>query len=223
VPAAPSDPSLHVVAARATLRRLPSEQAQATVEGSRSPVANAIAILHRGDRVALIERSGHWTRVRASGGAEGWVRGAALIPGDAVQEGTLLVAAWAYDRPDLLTVNAKRKLEPGTLLFIRKTRDLFSEVDAGAGPSVWVLTDRISVRPGDVEDARLVEKARYLARGDRREEAREVLALLRSRSPESPLVPVLAAELGEAPPDAGAPPGGGAAGSAPGAEARSPP
>jgi SH3-like domain-containing protein len=218
-----ADPSAHLVAAVSTLRRLPSEQARVTVQGSKAPVVNAIAVLQRGERVTLVERRGDWARVRASDGTEGWVRGAALVPGDAVQEGTLLVAAWAFDRPDLLTVNAKRKLEPGTLLFIRKTKDLFSEVDAGAGSSVWVLTDRVSVRPGDLESARLVEKARYLARGDRREEAREVLALLRSRSPDSPLVAVLASELGEAPPDAGQPVGAGAAGSGPGAEARSPP
>jgi hypothetical protein len=61
-----------------------------------------------------------------------------------------------------------------------------------------------------VEAAKLVEKARFLARGGRPEEAREILALLRARSPDSPLVPVLAAEIGEAAPVGGAP--GGATG-----------
>ena len=201
------DPSLRFITSLSTLRREPTEQARVKVEGAKTPQPNSLAALHRGERVALLEPRGDWARVRASDGAEGWVRGAALAPADSVQEGTLLVVAWAFDRPDLLAVNAKRKLDPGTLLFIRKTRDLFTEVDAGSGPNVWVLTDRVSTRPGDVEAAKLVEKARFLARGNRPEEARDVLALLRARSPDSPLVAVLAAELGEATPDGGAPEG----------------
>jgi len=197
-PPAP-DPSLRFVTDLSTLRREPVEQARVKVEGSKAPLPNSLALLHRGERVSLLEPRGDWARVRASDGVEGWVRGAALTPADSAQEGTLLVAAWAFDRPDLLAVNAKRKLEPGTLLFIRKTKDLFIEADAGPGPNVWVLTDRVSTSPGDVEAAKLVEKARYLARNSRPEEARDVLALLRSRSPDSPLVPVLAAELGDAP------------------------
>ena len=197
-PPAP-DPSLRFVTGLSTLRREPVEQARVKVEGSKAPQPNSLALLHRGERVSLLEPRGDWARVRASDGVEGWVRGAALAPADSVQEGTLLVAAWAFDRPDLLAVNAKRKLEPGTLLFIRKTKDLFIEADAGPGPNVWVLTDRVSTSPGDVEAAKLVEKARYLARNSRPEEARDVLALLRSRSPDSPLVAVLAAELGDAP------------------------
>ena len=201
------DPSLRFITSLSTLRREPTEQARVKVEGAKTPQPNSVAVLHRGERVALLEPRGDWARVRASDGAEGWVRGAALAPADSVQEGTLLIVAWAFDRPDLLAVNAKRKLDPGTLLFIRKTKDLFTEVDAGPGPNVWVLTDRVSTRPADVEAAKLVEKARFLARGNRPEEARDVLALLRARSPDSPLVAVLAAEMGEAPPDGGAPEG----------------
>jgi SH3-like domain-containing protein len=206
------------VTAVAPLRREPSDQARVAVEGSKAPVANAITVLHRGERVSFLESRGDWSRVRASDGVDGWVRTTALTPGDGVQEATLLVVAWAFDRPDLLAVNAKKKLEPGTILFVRKTKDLFSEVDAGPGPSVWVLTDRISALPADVGAAKLVEKARFLSRGNRPDEAREVLALLRSRSPESPLVGVLAAELGEVPP-----PDGGAPETPPGATPEPPP
>jgi SH3-like domain-containing protein len=204
------DPSLRFTTGLSTLRREPTEQARVKVEGARTLQPNSLTVLQRGERVSLLEPRGEWARVRASDGVEGWLRGAALAPADSVQEATLLVVAWAFDRPDLLAVNAKRKLDPGTLLFVRKTKDLFTEVDAGPGPNVWVLTDRVSTRPGDVEAAKLVEKARFLARGGRPEEAREILALLRARSPDSPLVPVLAAEIGEAAPVGGAP--GGATG-----------
>jgi SH3-like domain-containing protein len=172
-------------------------------DGARAPVANTIATLHRGERVTLLEGRNDWSRVRASDGEEGWMKSASLLPASQVQEGTVLAVAWAFDRPDLLAANARRKLDPGTLLFIRKTKDLFTEVDAGPGASTWILTDRVTTSPGDVAAAKLVEKARFLRRNERPDEARELLALLRSRSPESPLVSVLAGELGETPPDGG--------------------
>ena len=198
------DPAARFVVVLSTLRREPTEQARVKADGSKAVVANALALLHRGERVSLVERRDDWSRVRASDGEEGWLKSAALAPVSEVQEGTVLLVAWVFDRPDLLAANARRKLDPGTLLFIRKTKDLFTEVDAGPGPSTWILTDRVTTQPDDVASAKLVEKARFLLRNDRPQEARELLALLRSRSPDSPLVAVLAAELGETPPDVSA-------------------
>ncbi len=201
------DPALRFVTVLSTLRREPVEQAQVKPEGARAPVPNTLAVLHRGERVSLLDSQGDWSRVRASDGMEGWLKGSALVPASEVQEGTILVVAWAFDRPDLLAANARRKLDPGTLLFIRKTKDLFTEVDAGNGPPTWILTDRVATQGGDVAAAKLVEKARYLQRNGRSAEALEVLSLLRSRAPDSPLVPVLATELGEVPSGAGSPEG----------------
>lgn len=203
VPEASVDPALRFVTALSTLRREPGDQARTKGAAGRPAVANALAVLHRGERVTLLEARDDWSRVRASDGEEGWMKSGVLAPASEVQEGTVLVVAWAFDRPDLLAANARRKLDPGTLLFVRKTKDLFTEVDAGPGPVTWILTDRVTLQPGDVAAAKLVEKARYLQRNDRASEAREILALLRSRSPDSPLVPVLAVELGELPPDPG--------------------
>jgi SH3-like domain-containing protein len=208
VPEPPVDPASRYVTALSSLRREPTDQPRVKQSaGSKTLVANSIAVLHRGERVTLVEGRDDWSRVRASDGEEGWMRSASLLPASQVQEGTVLVVAWAFDRPDLLAANARRKLDPGTLLFIRKTRDLFTEVDAGPGQSTWILTDRVTTLPGDVAAAKLVEKARFLQRNDRPDEARELLALLRSRSPDSPLVPALTAELGETPPDGGTPEG----------------
>jgi SH3-like domain-containing protein len=197
-----ADPSLRYVTGLSTLRREPTEQVRVKAEGAKALVPNAIAVLQRGEQVSLVEAREGWSRVRASDGEEGWLKSAGLAPASEVQEGTVLLVAWAFDRPDLLAANARRKLDPGTLLFIRKTKDLFTEVDAGPGPSIWILTDRVTTRPDDVASAKLVEKARFLLRNDRPGEARELLALLRSRSPDSPLVAVLAAEVGETPQDA---------------------
>jgi Bacterial dipeptidyl-peptidase Sh3 domain len=200
VPEPPPDPALHFVTALSTLRREPTDQSRLKAAGARAPVPNGITVLHRGERVILLERREGWARVRTSDDQEGWLKGTALLPSSEAQEGTVLVVAWAFDRPDLLAANARRKLDPGTLLFIRKTRDLFTEVDAGPGPSTWILSDRVTTQPGDVAAAKLVEKARFLIRNGRLDEARGLLDLLRSRSPDSPLVLALATELGEPPP-----------------------
>ncbi len=201
------DPALRFVTVLSTLRREPVDQAQVKPEGARASVPNGLALLHRGERVSFLEERGDWSRVRASDGMEGWLKGAVLLPASEVQEGTILVVAWAFDRPDLLAANARRKLDPGTLLFIRKTKDLFTEVDAGNGPPTWILTDRVTTKAADVEAAKVVEKARFLRRNDRSAEAIELLSLLRSRAPDSPLVPVLAVELGEVPAAGAAPEG----------------
>jgi len=202
-----ADPASQFVVAITALRREASDQARVKAEGAKALAPNTLAVLQRGERVTLVAGGAEWARVRASDGAEGFVRATAIVPAASVQEATVLATAWAFDRPDLLAVNAKRKLDPGTLLFVRKTKDLFTEVDAGPGPSTWVLTDRVTILPADVAAAKLLEKARHLVRGERRDEAKEVLALLRARFPDSALVPVLAAELGESPPAAEAPTG----------------
>jgi len=201
------------VTAASALRREPGEPPRAKGPGAKAPPP-PLALLLRGERVTFLEARGDWSRVRASDGTEGWLRSQVLLAADGVAEATVLSQAWAFDRPDLLAVNVKRKLEPGTLLLVLKSRELFSEVEAGQGPTAWVLSDRVVANPEDVQAAKLVEKARWLSRNGRPDEAREVLAVLRTRLPGSPLVPVLAVELGEMPPP-DAPLGGPAEGGAP--------
>jgi hypothetical protein len=206
LPAAPPesavDGALRIVTALSPLRAEPPDPPRGKNEKARGRAPAILATLHRGERVTLLETRGDQARVRASDGTEGWLRAGVLLPAGEAREGTVLVAALVFDRPDLLAVNAARKLEPGTLLFVRKSRDLFTEVDAGPGASAWVLTDRVTTEASDVAAAKLVEKARWLLRADRRGEALEVLGLLRSRYPASPLVPVLAVDLGDVVPDA---------------------
>ncbi|HVP69386.1 MAG TPA: SH3 domain-containing protein [Anaeromyxobacteraceae bacterium] len=205
-PSAPPPPPAGdtFLTASASLRREPTEAARVKVEPSRAAQPNALALLQRGERVTSIEHRGEWTRVRASDGTEGWVRSSLLLPAEGVFEGTVLAQVWAFDRPDLLAVNVRRKVDPGTLLLVVKTKELFSEVDIGQGQDAWILSDRISTDPKDVMGSKLVEKARALLRGGRLEEARAILDLLRSQVADSALIPVLATELGEVAADGGA-------------------
>ena len=201
---APADPAERFLTASSPLRRSPSEPPKGKVD----PKGPPLAFLHRGERVTSLEAQGDWSKVRASDGQLGWLRSASLLPSSDATEGTVLATAWAFDRPDLLAVNARRKVEPGTLVLVLKTRELFSEVDLGPAGPAWMLTDGITTRPDDVRASKLLEKARWLQRSGRPDEAREVLALLRASLPASALITVLAAELGEVPPTGDAAPTG---------------
>jgi len=207
-PAAANPEGDSYVTSTTSLRREPVEAQRVKALGGGSPNSNLLAVLQRGERVTALEHRGDWAHVRASDGTEGWLRSSLLLPADGVTEGTVLAQAWAFDRPDLLAVNVTRKVDPGTLLLVVKTKELFSEVDLGQGQNAWILSDRISTQPADVMAAKLVEKARALARGGHPAEAREVLGLLRARLPDSPLAALLALDLGEGGADGGAADGG---------------
>jgi hypothetical protein len=184
------------VTAATALRREPSEAGRVAAPGPRrAQVANVLATLLRGERVTLVGERGDWAQVRASDESQGWVKNSALLPGLGVAEATLAARADAFDRPDLLAVNVRRKIEPGTLLLVVRSRELFSEVNTGGGPSAWVLSDRLLTGPRDVMVAKLIEKARWLVRTGKPEDARTVLELARTQFADVPLTQVLATEL----------------------------
>jgi SH3-like domain-containing protein len=198
--AAEAPPPAAVVAFVSTatvLRREASEAPRAKGPGGKE-ISNQLALLQRGERVTLLEPRDEYARVRASDDREGWVRRSALLEGEGITEATVLVSTDVFDRPDLLAANAKRKIEPGTLLLVVKARAPFSEVSASGGPNAWVLSERLATAEKDVSVAKLAEKARYLRRSGKDEEARQILALAREHFPGA-LAEALAMELGEAP------------------------
>jgi hypothetical protein len=166
----------------------------------RKTVPNQLALLQRGEKVTLLEASDEWAKVRSSDDREGWLRRGAVLEGEGVFEATVLVPADVFDRPDLLAANATRKIEAGTLLLVVKAKAPFSEVSVSSGPNAWVLTDRLSTAEQDVSVAKLAEKARWLLRSGKPDDARQILALAREHFAGSALVEALAAELGEVPP-----------------------
>ncbi len=189
VPAGPA-----FVSAATTLRREPGDAVK--VKGPQGKdVSNTLAVLQRGERVAVLDGKDDWARVRTSDDKEGWLRRTSLLEGDGIAEATVLVPADVFDRPDLLAANAKRKIEPGTLLLVVKTRPPFSEVSVSSGPNAWVLSDRLATGEKEVSVAKLAEKARWLKRNGKEEEARQILALAREHFAGVPLVDALAAEL----------------------------
>ncbi|HEX9052407.1 MAG TPA: SH3 domain-containing protein, partial [Anaeromyxobacter sp.] len=192
-PAPPASGPAFVSAATA-LRREPTDAARVRGPTGRD-VANALALLLRGERVTMLEAKEDWARVRTSDDKEGWLKRASILEGDGIAEATVLVAADVFDRPDLLAANARRKIDPGTLLLVVKTRPPFSEVNVSSGPDAWVLSDRLASGEREVSVAKLAEKARYLKRSGKDEEARQIVALARENFAGVPLVDALAAEI----------------------------
>ncbi len=182
------------VSAAATLRREPSDTPRVKGPAGKD-VANTLAVLQRGERVTLLEPKEDWARVRTSDDREGWVKRASLLEGEGISDATVLAPADVFDRPDLLAANAKRKIEPGTLLLVVKTRPPFSEVNVSSGPNAWVLSDRLATGEKEVSVAKLAEKARYLKRSGKEDEARQIVALAREHFAGVPLVDALAAEI----------------------------
>jgi SH3-like domain-containing protein len=200
---ASADGELAYVTAVTPLRRQPTDAAKVPGATPKASLPNAIALLQRGEKVTLLEARDEWARVRASDETAGWMKKGLLLPALGVTEATLLQPADAFDRPDLLALNARRKIEAGTLVLVVRDRELFSEINLSSGASAWVLSDRLSRSPRDVMVAKLAEKARWLAKAGRADEARQVLALARSQFADVPLVEVVAAALGEGAPDGG--------------------
>jgi SH3-like domain-containing protein len=197
IPAAVGAPAYAV--AVVTLRKEPS--AADRIPGpTGKQVSNYLATtLQRGERVSLVETREDWQRVRASDDTEGWLRATAVLDGTGVTEATVSQPADVFDRPDLLAANAKRKVEPGSLLLVVKARPPFSEVNVPGAQNAWVLTERLVSGAREVGVAKLIEKARWLVKSDRKEEAQQILALARGQFADVPLVQVLESEL-NAPP-----------------------
>jgi SH3-like domain-containing protein len=199
-----TDGDLAYVTAVAALRREPADANRVPGPAGKA-VANVLLVLHRGEKVTVLESRDEWARVRASDEIAGWLKRSLLLPAQGVTEATLLAPTDSFDRPDLLALNSRRRIGAGTLLLVVRSRELFSEINVASGSSAWVLSDRLTASPRDVMVAKLVEKARWLKKSNRLDEARQVLALGRAQFSDVGLVQVLAEELGEGPPDGGVP------------------
>lgn len=221
--AAPAS-NLQYVIAVSILKKEPSDAK--TVKGPKDKqVANWISTLQRGEKVTLLEANEEYAKVRASDDKEGWINKKYVFPADGVTEATVLIPTDTFDRPDLLAMNVKRKVDPGALILVVKNRDLFSEVNVSGMSNAWVLTKSLVTDERAVMQAKLIDKARWLKNSKKEDEAKAILATLRSQFSDSPLPDVLAKDLGEEP--AGAAPAtattGGEPAPAPSNEAAPPP
>jgi hypothetical protein len=196
-PAEPSTPMAYVTTV--VVLKIEPVDAAKVKKADGKETSNYRALLYRGEQVAVLEIRDDWVRARTSDEKEGWLKRSWVLEAGGVREATVVTPEKVFDRPDLLASNAKKKLDPGTFLLVVKEKAPFSEVNFSGGQSTWVLTERLATGEKDVAAAKLMEKARYLARNDKKEEAIANLDIIRSIAPESPLLEILATELGVAP------------------------
>ena len=145
------------------VRRASNEDKQ--VEDPKKPgkkVNNYITTLHRGEQVQVVSVEGDWAQVRSSDEKEGWTKKDALLPSQGVTMATTLDEAKTFDRPDLLALNAKRKVAAGALVYALRAKDQFSEVNIGGSSTAWVLTSSLISEQREVDAAKLLNKARWL-------------------------------------------------------------
>jgi hypothetical protein len=189
------------VSAVTALRREPQDSARVKSPSGKD-VSNFLATLHRGEQVTVVEAREDWAKVRLSDDHEGWLKRSALVEEPGVTPATILFAADVFDRPELLSANSRRKIEPGTLVLVLKQRAPFAEVNVAGAQTAWVLAERLAMGEKEVAVAKLVEKARWLVKTGKRDDALAALALAREHFAGVSLVDALAKELGEIPPDA---------------------
>ena len=126
-------------------------------------VNNYITTLHRGEQVSVLKVDGDWAQVRSSDEKEGWLKKDSLLPSEGITMATTLEETKTFDRPDLLALNAKRKVSTGALVYSMRAKDQFSEVNLGGTSTAWVLTSALVSDPREVDAAKILNKARYLS------------------------------------------------------------
>ncbi|MGB8930175.1 MAG: SH3 domain-containing protein [Anaeromyxobacteraceae bacterium] len=188
------------VVAVVTLRKEPVVADRIQPPGGGKLVTNYLpTTLQRGERITVLDTRDEWVRVRTSDDKEGWLRASSTLDGAGVVAATILQPADVFDRPDLLAANAKRKVDPGTLLLVVKARPPFSEVNVPGTQNAWVLTERLATGEREVGVAKLIGKARWLVKSNRKDDAARILELARGSFADVPLVQILEAELNPPP------------------------
>jgi hypothetical protein len=190
------------------LRRQATEDRKVTSEDGK-PVRNWQTTLFRGEELNVLEVEGEWARGKASDDSEGWVKKEFLLPTEGVQVATVFEEIKTFSRPDLLALNSSLTLEPGSLLFVLKTKDQFTEVNRFGQRTTWVLSEKLNTEAAEVSAAKLLAKAKWL--DDKKDpSAAQVLDLARTQFGGTRLVGMLEAPEtpeGEPEPAEGAPEG----------------
>jgi hypothetical protein len=142
-------------------------------------VANWLATLYRGEKLSIVkDDGGDYIQVKTSGEVEGFVKRQGLLIAPDVSEATVLEGTDAFDRPDLLALNSKKKINAGTLIFVVKNREQFSEVNAVGTGMVWVLNGKLTTDKDELAVAKLLAKARSLKDGKDEKKAESITDLI---------------------------------------------
>lgn len=178
-----------------TVMKREGSDAPKVADAKGKQVANWLATLYRGERVTIGKEEGDYIQAKTSGEVEGFVKKSSLLIAPDVSEATVIDATDAFDRPDLLALNSKKKINPGTLLFVVKNREQFSEVNASGASTLWVLNGKITTDANEIAVAKLLAKARSLKDAKKGDGAADLVNLAKSNFADAKLVAVMEAEL----------------------------
>ncbi|MBI5507383.1 MAG: SH3 domain-containing protein [Deltaproteobacteria bacterium] len=213
-PAAPvpaGEPEQALVTAVTSLKREPNDAAKVDAADGKK-VSNWVATLYRGEQVTVLKVQDDWAAIKASDESTGWMKKTDLLPNEGTSLATVFETVKTFNRPDLLALNAARTIESGTLLFVVKTKDQFSEVNFQGKATAWVLSEKLNMDVNEIAAAKLVNKIRWL-KAKKDPAADQFLELARSQFGGSRLVTMFdeAAKAGTEPGEAAAPEGAGTA------------
>jgi len=175
-------------------------------------VGNWLGTLYRGERVSLVkDDGGDYVQMKTSGEVEGFVKRTSVLLAADISEATVLESTDAFDRPDLLALNGKKKVNAGTLIFVLKSREQFSEVNAQGTGTVWVLNGRLTTDKDELAVAKILAKARSLKEGKdekKQEGIADLVSLAKNNFGNAKLVALMETEMAEAPMQAAVAPSG---------------
>lgn len=170
-PAAPAEPPAesevasmgqHFVTIMTSMRKQPTGDRKIPSEKDpNKKVSNWVTTLHSGELVDVLSHDGDWSLAKASDDSTGFVQTKLLLSAEESEPFTVLGETQVFRRPDLLTLNSSRKIEPATLLFKLEERDQFTKVKNGYRED-WILTDKIVNDENEVKATTLLVKARWM-------------------------------------------------------------
>jgi hypothetical protein len=165
--AVPGEPRAAYFTQLTVVRRAPSEARDVDDgTGRKRRLVNVLTSVYRGEQATVLKAQGDWLQVRLSDAMHGWVKGNTVVmeaAGKKIEMATVFEVTKTFTRPDLLALSAGRLLEPGSLLFVLRQIDQFSEVNTAGTAQAWVLTDLLSQDTQEVQAAKLLGRAKALA------------------------------------------------------------
>lgn len=186
----------HYVTTVVIMRRAATtDRKVASEDDPEKKVSNYLATLHTGEEVEVMDLEEDWGRIRASDDTEGYVQTKYLLPASESEPLTVLEDAKIFRRPDLLTLNSSRTVEPASLLFKLETKEQFTKVKNGYRED-WILTEKTVNDGTELEATKLLAKARWMK--EKKDDGYEpLMELIESQFGETEVLKLTKAKLAE--------------------------
>jgi len=162
-PAAPAGEEAAFIVTSAAVYRLPDEKA---VDPKTNKPERAFAYLQRGESISALKQEGDWTQIKTNDDKVGWTKNANVLLAEGINLATVIDEVKTFSQPGFTYLVAGKTITPGSVLFVSKTKDTFSEVNYVGAYKTWVLNDKLIVDAREVEAARLVSRAKSLEKGN---------------------------------------------------------